>query len=175
MTQYAYFDSTVPAPSPVLGWYDTEAQPHINLVAVTPAQWAARTTGFYAISQGRLIPYVAPAGNPSAVALANAIAAGIAITSTATPSLNGTYALDSVSTAQIYQIGLYASQFGVFPSGNSTFVYPDGTGTPHVFAVTDFINFLHAVAALVTDLNTQAQIMLNGGTPTWPVQTATIA
>lgn len=107
--------------------------------------------------------------------LAEKIAAGIAITSTGTPALNATYALDPTSTAQIYQIGVYANQFGVFPSGNATQAYPDKDGVPHTFTIAEFVAFLRAVAPLVSALETQAGIMAQGGTPTWPAQTATIA
>jgi hypothetical protein len=96
------------------------------------------------------------------------IAAGIAITSSSTPALNAVYALDEVSAAQIYQIGLYASQFGTFPSGALAQPYPDATGAPHTFSIAQFIAFLKAVAPLVSNLNGQAALMAHGGTPTWP-------
>jgi len=47
MTQYAYFDSTKPAPQNVIGWYDTgvlnyETLPSPNdLLELTPEQWRA--------------------------------------------------------------------------------------------------------------------------------------
>lgn len=106
--------------------------------------------------------------------LAEKIAAGIGVTSTGNPGLNAVYALDDVSTGQIFQIGLFANQFGVFPSGATTQPYPDLTGVPHVFTVAQFIAFLRAVAPLVSALTTQAAIMAHGGPPNWPVQTATI-
>lgn len=122
-------------------------------------------------------PDPAPAAAPSTVAastLAPKLAAGIALTCTGNSSLNATYALDSASTAQIFQIGLYAAQFSVFPSGNSTQSYPDMSGNQHVFDVTQFVAFLRAVAPLVSNLETQAALASQGGTPTWPVQSATI-
>lgn len=109
----------------------------------------------------------------ASVTLAEKIAQGIAITSTGNPALDATYALDSVSTAQVYQIGLFASQFDTFPGG-ATQPYPDATGVPHVFTVAQFVAFLRVVAPLVSALTTQAQVMAHGGTPSWPAQTATI-
>jgi hypothetical protein len=103
------------------------------------------------------------------------LANGLALTSTGTPALNGTYALDETSAGQIYQIGLYASQIGTFPSGGTTQAYPDITGTPHTFTIAEFVAFLQAVAALISAMNNQAAIMAHGGTPVWPAQTATIA
>lgn len=105
--------------------------------------------------------------------LADKIAAGISLTSTGNPALNATYALDEVSTAQIYQIGLFASQFDTFPGG-AVQPYPDATGVPHVFTVAQFVAFLRVVAPLVSALTTQAQVMAHGGSPAWPSQTATI-
>jgi hypothetical protein len=67
MTQYAYFNSAVSAPSPVLGWYDTGAFTYTNLPAstdllvLTSAQWTARLNGLWAVSNGTLIAFTPPA------------------------------------------------------------------------------------------------------------------
>lgn len=174
MTRYAYYDSTVPSPSPVLGWYDTEARPMLNLVPVTDDQWNNRSHGYFAVSAGRLAPYDPPPTNQWQVQLAQHLALGLILTSTGTPTLDATYAIDSISQQQVLQIGLYASQFDQFPDGNSTFDYPDVAGNQHTFSVADFIALLHAVAQLTAAINAQAQIMKNGGTPVWPVNTVTI-
>lgn len=110
----------------------------------------------------------------SQAALAQKIALGVGITSTTAPFVDATYALDTASTGQIFQIGLYASQFGVFPGGTPTQYYPDLNGIPHSFPVNVFISFFQAVASLVSDLNTQQGIMALGGTPAWPAQIATV-
>jgi len=128
-----------------------------------------------------LQPYVVPTPSgptleqQAATMLATNIATGIVLTSTGTPALNGTYALDAVSQAQIFQIGLYANQFGTFPSGSTTQAYPDASGVPHNFTVVAFVAFLKAVASLVAAMTTQAGIMAHGGTPSWPPQSAEIA
>lgn len=99
---------------------------------------------------------------------------GITLTSTGTPALNGVYSLDDVSTNQIFQIGLYADRFGVFPSGDATQPYPDKEGTPHMFSKDNFVAFLQKVAPITSAINTQAGIMKQGGSPSWPSQSATI-
>lgn len=147
-------DITGVAPSPQPGWSATEAG----------GGW----------SYAAPVPPVPPPPSADDV-LAEKIAAGIAITSTANADLNATYALDGVSTSQIYQIGLFASRFNVFPSGTTTQMYPDMTGAPHAFTVPEFIAFLLAVAPLVSALTEQAAVMAHGGEPAWPAQTATIA
>jgi hypothetical protein len=110
----------------------------------------------------------------AAAALSIALAKGIAITSASMPTINGTYALDAVSTGKIFQIGVYANQFGVFPSGGATQEYPDLASGLHTFSVQVFVAFLRAVAPMVAALEAQASIMAQGGTPTWPSQAATI-
>lgn len=109
----------------------------------------------------------------AAVALAARTAVGITVTGNA--GLAGVYSLDGISTAQIFQIGLYAGQFGKFPGGGATQAYPDASSVPHVFSLAQFATFLQAVAALVSALTTQAGVMAAGGTPSWPSQTTAIA
>lgn len=98
---------------------------------------------------------------------------GIVLTCTGTPAVSGTYAMDEVSARQIYDIGLYASQFSTFPGG-SIQPYPDVDGMPHNFTTTQFVAFLQVVAPLISDMNIQAQILAQGGTPVWPTQVGTI-
>lgn len=117
--------------------------------------------------------FLTPPPSPQQI-LAGKIAQGIALTSTGTPTLNGIYALDPDSTNQIFQIGLYASQFNAFPSGQSVQPYPDITSQPHNFTVASFVAFLRVVAPLVSQLNTQAAILGAGGQPSWPAQAGTI-
>ena len=103
-----------------------------------------------------------------------AIGAGLAITSTGTPALNATYALDATSQAQLYQIAIYAQTFGVFPNGQSTMAYPDATGAPHTFNPTQIANLLKAVAPYVSSLNTTLATIEAGGSASWPTPSATI-
>lgn len=138
--------------------------------AMTSAQIAAVEAVYAAHDPTRGDP-----AQQAAALLAQKLAEGLALTSTGAPALNGTYALDATSTAQIFQIGLYASQFATFPSGSASQPYPDTSGAPHVFSVAEFIAFLKAVAPLVSGLTTQAGIMAQGGVPNWPSQSATIA
>lgn len=69
MTQYAQYNPSVTAPSPVTGWYDTGALTYPNLpppndlLAVTADQWNARLTNpsAWAVSAGALVAYTPPA------------------------------------------------------------------------------------------------------------------
>jgi hypothetical protein len=187
MSRFAYFDHTANPPCPVIQWYDTIAFSYsslpdeADLFPLTDEEWNNHliTDSFWAIDNGVLVPFDLLVPPPSqqqlaAVALAEKILDGIGVASVSTPSINATYALDQISTAQIFQIGMYANQFAFFPSGGTTQMYPDILGIPHAFSVPLFIAFLQAVAPLVSDMNTQAGIMASGGTPVWPTQAATI-
>ena len=76
MAQYVSFNSSLPSPQPILGWYDTGAIPYANLppvaaslpagfLAVTAAQWAQHLADLrvssWSVVNGELI-YTAPAG-----------------------------------------------------------------------------------------------------------------
>lgn len=183
MTQYAYYDSTQPSPSRVIGWYDTVALTYpslpsdADLLALTTDQWNARTTGFWAVSSGALVSYTPPVPLPiqAANALSAAIATGITITCVGNSGLNSTYALDATTLTQIGTVaGDFAAGLGL-PGNLSTFTYPDINSVPRTFTGTQLVELYKAQRDLLFALNTQAAIMANGGSPTWPAQTATIA
>lgn len=73
------------------------------------------------------------------------IATGIQIVSRGTPALNGTYAIDINSQAQIS--GIYAGIVGGagLPGGAETFNYWDSVGGAHSFDATSFTDFAKAV------------------------------
>ena len=68
--QYAQYNPAL-LPAPVLGWYDTAEfdyptlPPSTDLLALTPAQWAERTSGQWAVSNGALVAYVPPVIAPT--------------------------------------------------------------------------------------------------------------
>lgn len=107
--------------------------------------------------------------------LGSAMSAGLAVTSTGTPALDASYALDEISQQQISDIAVPLFAGAGFPGGTQTFAYPDVTGQPHSFAVTDFKNFYQAVRTYLLALNTTAAILSQGGSAEWPNPAATIA
>lgn len=187
MPKYASFDPALdPDPAPVLGWYDTDAVQYgdslpASLLLLTAGQWAGRfpNPSAWAVRSGALIPYT-PAPIPltldqqTDIAFGSKLAIGITLISPTMPEVGYTYALDPVSTAQIFQVGTYAATFSMFPAGGSTMQYPDIGGNMRTFDIPHFIAFLHATAALMSELQTQAGVMRNGGSPSWPIQTVTI-
>jgi hypothetical protein len=119
-------------------------------------------SGAVAISQGALTAY------------GSQIAQGVAITSTGTPALNATYAIDPTSQSQLFQIVAYATNRGEFPNGQTTFPYPDITGTNHTFTVAALTNLLKAVSPIIYSMQTTLESRLQGNDTAWPSQAVTI-
>jgi hypothetical protein len=76
---------------------------------------------------------------------AEAIGAGCQIVSTATPALNGTYAVDETAQRNISGIAAGIAARNRVPGGGATFTYPDMAGTLHAFSAADFLNFATAI------------------------------
>lgn len=76
------------------------------------------------------------------------LAAGLQITSTSTPALNGTYAATPAAQGNINAVVTYIQIHQSFPpSGGSTMVWYDQGGTPHTFPSTaEFLAFATAEA-----------------------------
>jgi hypothetical protein len=107
--------------------------------------------------------------------LATKFAAGIAITSTGTPALNATYALDQTTLDQIGAVARDVAGGLGLPGGGASFSYPDIAGVPRSFTAANVQALYRAMRDLVFALDTQAAIANAGGVPAWPAQTATIA
>jgi hypothetical protein len=152
--QLIWVDVTAVSPQPDLGWTATQSGDTWS--------FAAPTTPPLSLEQ------------QAASELATRTGAGIAITSTGTPALNATYALDSLTMDQVGSVARdFASGLGL-PNNASTFAYPDLTGTLHNFTGTAFVALYKAQRDLIFALNQQSAIMAHGGPPSWPTQTATI-
>ena len=179
MPKYASYDHTAPPPQLVTGYYDTDAIDYpalpdaADLFEMTEEQWAARVAEPCAIDNGEFV-VLPPPPPTSDQELGTRKAAGIAITCTSNPAIDATYALDDRSVAVIGSVARDVASGLDFPAGATTYDYPDLDGTPHTFNESQFVEFYKAARDLVNALTTQASIMAGGGTPAWPVQTATI-
>jgi hypothetical protein len=98
-------------------------------------------------------------------AFAAAMAAGCRIQSTATPGLDGTYAIDQAQQQIISGISTGIAARNRVPGGGASFNYPDASGQLHAFTAADFLNFAAAIEDYVYALS-------NGGAPAQPVQIA---
>ncbi len=91
-----------------------------------------------------------------------AIADGLTITSTSTPALNGTYALDTVSLSDMNGLVTGIMLNGSFPSGQSTYIYHDSSFLPHAFPS---IELFKSFATAVLNFSSQViQYAKSGGT-----------
>lgn len=100
---------------------------------------------------------------------------GLTITSTGSPDVDGTYALDSVTLDQIGSVARDASSGLGLPGGLTTFIYPDITGTPHSMTSTNVVDVYKEMRNYIFALNTTAQTLENGGSAAWPASSVTIA
>lgn len=93
-----------------------------------------------------------------------AVTAGVQITSTGTPSLNGTYALDINSRSNITAEQVYIATTSKFTNGGSTRQWPDISGAFHAFpSTTEFTDFAEAVAQYYDSLATAVAVVQAGG------------
>ena len=159
MTQYAQYNPAL-SPAPVIAWFDTDEfdypnlPPASDLLEVTPAQWADRLTNpsGCAVSNGALVAYTPPVPAPTlAQQAAAAIGAGLTITSTGTPALNGTYAVASGVPFGREDIGTeaqFVSTFSEFTNGTTTLQWPliDGKTFVTFPTTASFMAFAKAAA-----------------------------
>ncbi len=133
---------------------DAVAVSDATYAALFEAQAAGSTIG--SDSNGNPIS-IAPTAPTNAQLAQTAVASGITITSTATPALNGTYACDANTTAEINAEVTSIILNGTFTDGTSTLAWPDVSNVSHSFTVAQFKTFATAVAAFVTGVNKYAR------------------
>ncbi len=117
--------------------------------------------------------YTAPAAMPQSLYDA-AIAAGIVITSTATPALDATYAIDPTMQQRVQAIIAGITAGKGLPGGGSTFLWEDKSMIHHAFTSTDFVNFAAAIEDYVYGLITTLAALNASQSATWPSAAATI-
>lgn len=99
------------------------------------------------------------------------LAAGLTISSTSTPALDGTYATDSVSQQHIQAEIIAILTNNTFAEGTSSIAWLDAAGASHTFTVAQFKAFATAVAAFVSG----CLWCMNGQSTTLPSASAMIA
>ncbi|MDE1905017.1 MAG: hypothetical protein KGH75_01020 [Rhodospirillales bacterium] len=101
-----------------------------------------------------------------------ALAAGVAIVSTGTPAISGTYPADPVTASRVAAVQQFLSVNGRFPGGAGKISLLDVAGAAHVFSASaTFTAFATAYGDLVADLIEAA----NGQATALPAQPVTIA
>lgn len=107
--------------------------------------------GWTATQSGGVWSFAAPAA-PSLTLAQQAqalLAGGLALTSTGTPALNGTYGADAATIAYVNSEMTSLLKNGVFADGSTSVYWPDAGGALHVFNVAQFEGFAAALAAFV--------------------------
>jgi hypothetical protein len=105
-----------------------------------------------------------------------ALQQGVAITSTGTSALNGTYPCDKRTQQTIVSEQMYIASETTFTNGGTTLAWPDIAGTFHIFPSTaEFTAFAKAVGQYVQALNTAyATVQAGGGAWVAPSNAITI-
>ena len=118
-------------------------------------QWAA-PTALSAAQLEALVPQT----------LANILAAGLAVTSTATAALNATYATTPAAMAYLAVASL--------PTASAIFKFPDQSGALHSFSTIQFATLAKVLRDYVVAVNTAAAENASGTVTAYPVATAAI-
>lgn len=103
-----------------------------------------------------------------------AMASGVALSSSSTPALNATYAIDQASQFNITAEMVSINTNGTFTNGQSSRPWPDSIGTYHVFTVAQFKSFSTAIAQYVDDLAITEQALISGQQASWPTASISI-
>jgi hypothetical protein len=166
---------------PSVPWPSQDGQFKLVQVALFSApngQIAIGTPNYTIDGQGNVSQIFATTSAVPSTALAmysSALNAGIAITSSGTPALNATYAIDPVTMQMLYDLSIYISVNGVYPGGAATLNWPDASGAVHVFGlITTFKAFAKALQDYVAKLVVAEAAQAAGGTPTWPAAASSI-
>ncbi|MGB8840764.1 MAG: hypothetical protein WCC64_06810 [Aliidongia sp.] len=101
-------------------------------------------------------------------------ASGVAIISTSTPSLSGTYAIDPVSLANLTALSTGIAAGKPLPGGGTTFNYADIAGVQHAFTAAAFLNLAAAIESYVYDFDQALAALIAGQAATIPAAPLTI-
>ena len=117
--------------------------------------------------------FTAPPAPPAPTLAQQAVAAmsaGLAITSTATSSLDATYPCNANAQAQLSAEVISLMLNGTFADGTDTIDWVDITGTGHTMSIAQFKTVATAIGAYVSGLTK----CINGQASALPAATATI-
>ena len=103
------------------------------------------------------------------------VKAGCQIQSAATPSLNGTYALDTPSIAKMNGIVAGINAGRGLPGGGSTFNLYDQTGGVHAIGSADYLNLAQALENYIYEAMAYEAALAGGSSATPPAQPVKIA
>ncbi|QCP50147.1 hypothetical protein FAZ95_13750 [Trinickia violacea] len=117
------------------------------------------------------VSFAAPPPSPPTPAgqYAAAVAQGLVVTSSSTPTLNGTYGVTDSDAANISAEAQFIALYQEFTNGATTFPWADASGQPHVFPDTaTFMAFAKAAAKYVSACKQALVALQAGGTAMFP-------
>lgn len=164
-----YFLSVGPAGSLMGAGYTPDGTLPAGAVPCTQAQ--AEAWGRCTISNG-VVTLGAPAPPTLAQQVAALLNAGCVIASTASPGVNGTYAVDPTSRATLAEIVAGINAGDGLPGGGASFIYDDACGA-HTFAATGTVTAAMQVVAVgkgLRDFVYAAQQAIQNRTTVAPAQ-----
>jgi hypothetical protein len=129
-------------------------------------------TNYTVYMPGDTLPTPTPV--PAEVLAAEAqLVAGVVLTSTGTPALNGTYGTDDQTQTDINAIITFIIVNQTFPGGGTVLPFPDASGDLHVFpSIASFQAFATAYANYLAEI--QIFIKSNGADGSLPSSQITI-
>ncbi len=163
---------------------------HYWIVAASTTQvWSSASMSYVPVTDSTYQAWLSiPAHGPSPIAsdaelfqvLMNQCwpavsAAGVAVTSTGTPALDGTYSILDRDISNITALATGIAAGKPLPGGGSTFNYPDITGAAHAFSAANFLNFGTAIEDYVYNYRETLLTLLGGGSGSLPSSSLTIA
>jgi hypothetical protein len=114
-------------------------------------------------------PYVAPPLTPQQQ-FANALIAGVTLTWSSSTALNGAYAIDTATQANITAESVSVMMNNLFTNGQPQRYWPDQSGMPHQFTIDQFKLFATTIAAYVDSLHAAL-----AGQAAWPSNAINVA
>jgi hypothetical protein len=154
----------------------------------TTQVWSSARVQYVPVTDATYVAWLAAGGVPTKIDsagslwqvlvaqwLPTAFSGGVAVTSTGTPALSGTYATDPASIANIVALSTGIAAGKPLPGGGSSFNYPDSSGAMHAFTAANFLDFAAAIEALIYNAEQSLSTLLNGGSASMPSPSLTIA
>jgi len=122
--------------------------------SAVPCSASNATSWYLCTVRGQTITQALPPAPTLAQQALAALTAGFTVHSTSTPSINGLYACDPTSTAEITSLVMYIGTHSAFPGSLSALPFALMSGSFVTFPTTAlFVAFATAVADYVTVLN----------------------
>ena len=175
MTQQVLYET---ANGAILQWQDTAAfgypapAPGTAVLPVSAAQWSAQSGSFY-VAGGLQAAGTAPAVTLTPAQQAQAaLAAGVTVTSTGTPALDGTYPTSGPIWSDLKDEALFIASFGEFSSGAATISFALSPSSVVTFTAPAQ---LQAVVKAIGQYQTTLKTIIATGAGTLPSAGLTIA